>query len=100
MTQHRITPDVKEQIINRVKNEGISIKQIAEEHGITDSAIYKWLGNKVEGPTSMLELAKLRRENDELLRLVGLMTLKLSDAQKRSERRSINGEPCKGTAPW
>jgi len=83
MTKHRITPDVKEQILNRVKNEGISIGQIAEEHGITDSAIYKWLGRKIEGAPSVLEFAKLKRENDELLRLVGLMTLKLSEAQKK-----------------
>jgi transposase-like protein len=83
MTQHRITPDVKEQIINRVKQGGVSIKQIAEEHGITDSAIYKWLGKSIDGSASILELTKLRRENDELLRLVGLMTLKLSEAQKK-----------------
>lgn len=83
MTQHRITPDVKEQIINRVKQGGVSIKQIAEEHGITDSAIYKWLGKNIDGSANILELAKLRRENDELLRLVGLMTLKLSEAQKK-----------------
>ncbi len=83
MAQHRITPEVREQIINRVKHEGVSIKQAAEEHGITDSAIYKWLGKGAEGTASVLELAKLRRENDELLKLVGLMTLKLSEAQKK-----------------
>lgn len=83
MAQHRITPEVREQIINRVKHEGVSIKQAAEEHGITDSAIYKWLGKGVEGSANVLELAKLRRENDELLKLVGLMTLKLSEAQKK-----------------
>ena len=83
MTKHRITPEVREQIINRVKNDGVNIKQVAEEHGITDSAIYKWLGKGVEGTPSLLEYAKLKRENDELLKLVGLMTLKLSEAQKK-----------------
>ena len=83
MAKHRIKPEVKEQIINRVKNDGVSIGQVAEEHGITDSAIYKWLGRKVEGTPSVLEFAKLRRDNDELLKLVGLMTLKLSEAQKK-----------------
>ncbi len=83
MAKHRITPEVKEQIINRVKNEGVSIGQAAEEHGLDDSTIYKWLGRKVEGIPSVLEYAKLRRENEELLRLVGLMTLKLSEAQKK-----------------
>lgn len=83
MAKHRITPEVREQIINRVKHEGVSIAQAAEEHGITDSAIYKWLGKNVEGTPSILEYAKLKRENDELLKLVGLMTLKLSEAQKK-----------------
>jgi transposase-like protein len=44
MKQHRINAEVKAGIIRRVKEEGILIKQAAEEHGITDSAIYKWLG--------------------------------------------------------
>jgi hypothetical protein len=56
---------------------------VAEEHGITDSAIYKWLGKGAEGAPSLLEYAKLKRENDELLKLVGLITLKLSESQKK-----------------
>jgi transposase-like protein len=83
MAKHRITPEMREQIINRVKNDGVNIKQVAEEHGITDSSIYKWLGKGVEGTPSLLEYAKLKRENDELLKLVGLMTLKLSETQKK-----------------
>jgi len=30
---HRIAPEVKEQIINRIKHDGISVAQAAEEHG-------------------------------------------------------------------
>ena len=59
------------------------MKQAAEEHSITDSAIYKWLGQGAESGPSVLEIAKLRRENDELLKLVGLMTLKLSESLKK-----------------
>lgn len=83
MKKYKISPEVKEQILNRIKEGGVSVKQAAEEHGITDSAIYKWLGHGAESGPSVLEIAKLRRENDELLRLVGLMTLKLSEAQKK-----------------
>lgn len=83
MKQHRTSPEVKEQIINRIKNEGVSVAQAAKEHGLHDSTIYGWLGAKTEGTASVLEIAKLRRENDELLRLVGLMTLKLSETQKK-----------------
>lgn len=83
MKQHRTSPEVKEQIINRIKNEGVSVAQAAKEHGLHDSTIYGWLGAKTEGTGSVLEIAKLRRENDDLLRLVGLMTLKLSETQKK-----------------
>lgn len=83
MKKYRIAPDVKEQIINRIKNEGISVSQAAKEHGISDTSIYGWLGSKAQGIPSVLEMARLRRENEELLRLVGKITLTLSEAQKK-----------------
>ena len=83
MKKYRIAPEVKEQIINRIKNDGVSVASAAKEHGIHETTIYGWLGAKIEGGSNVLEIAKLRRENDELLRLVGLMTLKLSEAQKK-----------------
>ncbi|MFZ1075168.1 MAG: transposase [Minisyncoccia bacterium] len=84
MKQYRIAPEVKEQIINRIKNDGVTVAQAAKEHGIHETTIYGWLGAKVQdGTASVLEIARLRKENDELLRLVGLMTLKLSETQKK-----------------
>ena len=83
MKHYRVSAEVKEQIINRIKNEGVTVTQAAEEHGLHPSTIYEWLGAKTENSASVLEIAKLRRENDELLRLVGLMTLKLSETQKK-----------------
>jgi transposase-like protein len=80
---HRVSREVKEQILARIKNEGVPIKQAALEHGITDSAIYKWLGAGAEGAPSYGEVSRLRRENTELKQLVGEITLKLSDTQKK-----------------
>jgi transposase-like protein len=83
MKKHRIAPEVKEQIINRIKNEGVSVAQASKDHGVSDGTIYAWIGAKAQGTPSVLEVAKLRRENEELLKLVGLMTLKLSESQKK-----------------
>jgi len=44
MKKHRIGPEVKEQIIKRIKEEGISVMQAAKEHGVSDASIYTWLG--------------------------------------------------------
>ena len=83
MKRFRIAPEIREQIINRIKNEGVSVAAAAKEHGISEATIYTWIGAKTEGAPSVLEFAKLKRENDELLRLVGLLTLKLNETQKK-----------------
>ena len=83
MKKHRIAPDVKEQVINRIKNDGISVVDAAKDHGISENMIYGWIAKKTEGQPTLSEIIKLKRENTQLLQLVGEMTLKLSDAQKK-----------------
>lgn len=83
MKKHRIAPDLKEQIINRIKNEGVSVVQAAKDHGVAEGTIYTWIAKKVEGQPTLSENIKLKRENDQLLKLVGEMTLKLSETQKK-----------------
>ena len=41
-SQH-VPADVKKQILDRIKEGGASIKQVAEEHGLSDRTIYGWL---------------------------------------------------------
>jgi transposase-like protein len=82
MKKHRIAPEVKEQIINRIKNEGVSVVQAAQEHGIAEGTIYAWIAKKVDG-VSQSDIIKLKRENAQLLQLVGEITLKLSETQKK-----------------
>lgn len=83
MKKHRIAPEVKEQIINRIKNDGVSVADAAKDHGISDQTIYGWIAKKVEGQPTLSELIRLKKENTQLLQLVGEMTLKLSETQKK-----------------
>jgi transposase-like protein len=83
MKKHRIAPEVREQIINRIKNDGVSVAQAAKEHGISDQTIYGWISKKVEGQPTLSEMIRLKKENQQLLTLVGEMTLKLSETQKK-----------------
>ena len=41
-TRHRISSEVKEQIIRRIKDDGVSVSDAAQEHGIHEATIYKW----------------------------------------------------------
>ena len=79
---NRVAPDMKEQIINRIKNDGVTVADAAKEHGIAEKTIYGWIAKKVDG-VSTSEIIKLKRENSQLLQLVGEITLKLSETQKK-----------------
>jgi transposase-like protein len=84
MKRQKIAPEIKEQIINRIKNDGISVVQAAKEHGISDVTIYGWIAKKTKGQPTLSEVIKLKRENAQLLQLVGEITLKLSETQKKN----------------
>jgi transposase-like protein len=83
MKRQKIAPELKEQIINRIKNDGITVVEAAKDHGISEGTIYTWLSRKVDGQPTLAEIVRLKRENAQLLQLVGEMTLKLSETQKK-----------------
>lgn len=83
MKTYRIAPDLKAQIISRIKNDGVPVSQAAKDHGISDQTIYNWLGKKADGGPSILEIARIKRENAMLKELIGEITLKLSESQKK-----------------
>ncbi len=83
MKGKKIALEVEEQIINRIKNDGISVVQASKDHGISEGTIYGWIAKKVEGSPTISENIKLKRENEQLLKLVGEITLKLSETQKK-----------------
>lgn len=80
---HRIAPDVKEQILKRIKDDGIPVAQAAKEHGIHETTIYGWLSSGVSAIPTLRELRSLKKENAMLKELVGEITVKLSHAQKK-----------------
>ena len=80
---YKVAKEVKDQILKRVKEEGVAVSQAAIDHGVSEAAIYRWLTKGVTGNPSWAEFARIKKENKGLLELVGEMTLKLSVAQKK-----------------
>lgn len=80
---YRIAPEVKEQILGRIKNDGVPVAQASADHGVSVKTIYSWLGAKAQGMPSWSEYNKLKREKEELLKLVGDLTVQLSNTQKK-----------------
>jgi transposase-like protein len=81
---HRVAADVKADIVRRIKEEGVPVAQAAKEHGVHDYTIYGWLGAGSQGAPTFSEFSRLQKQNKDLLEIVGEMTLKLSQAQKKN----------------
>ncbi len=81
--RNRIDPEIKAQILKRIKEDGISASQAAKEHGVHDTTVYNWLSDRVSKTTTSREVAKLKKEIAFLESLIGEMTIEISRSQKK-----------------
>ncbi len=85
MAKH-IDSAVKLEALTDVKN-GMKVLEVSQKYHVTETTIYAWLKLQADNTgTSSLELAKLRRENQELKELIGLLTLEKKRAEKNTGR--------------
>jgi len=82
-----VSKEVKEQILKRIKDDGMPVAQVAEEHGLKPRLIYSWISKGITAPPSILEVARLKRENQALKELLGEITLDFSLAKKKADDR-------------
>ena len=84
---HVIKKEIKEQILERVKEGSQPITKIAEEHAVSPKTIYTWIEKKAKNSPSILELNRLRRENQSLKEILGELTFKLTISEKKEGSR-------------
>lgn len=83
MSQRKFIPkEMKTEIISKVKS-GEKVVDLARQYGVSDKSIYTWLhletGDQV---VSIVQYNRLKRENEELKKLIGELSLKLSLGEK------------------
>lgn len=82
-----VSKEIKEQILKRIRDDGIPVAQIASEHGLNPKTIYPWLSKGLNKQPSILEMAKLRRENAALKdMLIEIMVDMSLEKKKRDDR--------------
>lgn len=79
----KVSQEVKEQVISRIKNDGVSVADAAKDHGLAPGTIYTWLGNKARGSVSLLEHNKVKKENQQLKQIIGELTVRMSVEAKK-----------------
>jgi len=85
--RRRIPREIKKEILSKVQaGERVAeLAELAEQYAISPKTIYNWLREDTgEEVVSVLQYNKLKRENEELKRLLGELTLDMH-LQKKSK---------------
>lgn len=84
-TFHVIPKEIKEQILSRIKNDGITAAQAARDAGISADTVYGWLAKSANGQNNeALENSRLKRELQGVYELLGKLTAELAIFKKKN----------------
>ena len=77
----RVPLETKKEVLTKVKS-GLTVNEAAHQYALSTKTIYSWLANETRPEISILEFNRLKRENEELKRIIGLITLELERGKK------------------
>jgi transposase-like protein len=77
-------PKLKAEIVSKIRDEGLSVSEASAQYKVSAKSIYTWLREGVvDGNRNLiLELNRLRKENEQLYRLLGRATAEMQKAKK------------------
>ena len=81
----RVPLETKNEIVEKVK-QGLSVPDAAKQYAISDKTIYAWLRNIIRPDISVVEYNRMKKENEELKRIIGIITLELERGKKNRDR--------------
>lgn len=81
-----VKKEVKEEILGKIKN-GEKVAGLAKLYAVAENTIYGWLSGRASSEPGALELSRLKRENQDLYRLLGKATAELERSKKNRAAR-------------
>jgi len=78
-----IKKEIKDQILARIKNDGVNANRAATDAGVSPKTVYDWLAKEVQkGQPNILEINRLKRENEGLYQIIGKLTSEIEKQKK------------------
>lgn len=77
----RVPLETKNEIVGKVKS-GTSVADAAKQYAVSTKTIYAWLSNETRPEISVVAYNHLKKENEELKRIIGIITLELERGKK------------------
>ncbi len=81
-----VAKEIREQVIHRVKQEGASVAVAAADAGVSTKTVYNWLLRGVTKEPGILEINRLKRENQFLVALLGKLTMEKEYERLRGKK--------------
>lgn len=69
-------PNIRAEIVNKIRNEGLSVSAASAQYNVSAKSIYTWLREGVVGGNRnlILENNKLKKELEQAYRIIGRFT--------------------------
>lgn len=76
-------PKVKAEIVSKIRDEGLSVSEASAQYKVSAKSIYTWLREgMVDGNRNLiLENNKLKKENEQLYKLLGRATAEMQKSK-------------------
>lgn len=82
----RHSGQVKSEILEKIRG-GRRVSEVAVEYGVRESTVRSWIERDIQSPKGeTLEISRLKRENEALLRMVGQLSFEADLAKKKRDR--------------
>jgi transposase-like protein len=83
-TGKHTNPNIKSEIISMIRDSGMSVSQASIKYAVHPKTIYRWLKEGVRDSERnlILELNKLRKENEQLYKLLGRATAEMHKSKR------------------
>lgn len=82
----RYSAEVREEVLKKIRG-GQRVSEVSKAYGIHDVTIRTWLERDTTSTAAeTLELSRLKRENENLLRIIGQLTYQ-ADLREKNQRR-------------
>ena len=78
-----IDPNIKAEVVNKIRNDGMSVSEASTTYGVNAKSIYYWLRDGViDGNRNLiLENNRLKKENEQLYKLLGRATAEMQKSK-------------------
>lgn len=82
----RYSKEKRREIMEKIRG-GQKVSEVAKMYGVNESTIRTWLERETGCTASeILEVSRLKRENENLLRIIGQLTYQ-ADVREKNQRR-------------